>query len=72
MDYKKTLNLPVTKFAMKANLANKEPGQMKEWEKTGCTANCGKLPRVALPLFFMMALPMPTVTSTSVMPLIRY
>jgi len=35
MDYKKTLNLPVTKFAMKANLANKEPGQLKEWEKIG-------------------------------------
>ena len=35
MDYKKTLNLPVTKFAMKANLANKEPGQLKEWEENG-------------------------------------
>ncbi len=35
MDYKKTLNLPVTKFAMKANLANKEPGLLKEWEKSG-------------------------------------
>jgi len=35
MDYKKTLNLPVTKFAMKANLANKEPQQLKAWEKSG-------------------------------------
>ncbi len=35
MDYKKTLNLPVTKFAMKANLASKEPKQLKEWEKSG-------------------------------------
>jgi len=35
MDYKKTLNLPVTKFAMKANLANKEPKQLKEWENIG-------------------------------------
>ena len=35
MDYKKTLNLPVTKFAMKANLANKEPQQLKAWEASG-------------------------------------
>ena len=35
MDYKKTLNLPSTKFAMKANLANREPAQMKAWEESG-------------------------------------
>ncbi|MCK5163288.1 MAG: isoleucine--tRNA ligase, partial [Desulfobacula sp.] len=33
MDYKKTLNLPSTKFAMKANLPQREPQQLKEWEK---------------------------------------
>ncbi len=33
MEYKKTLNLPLTKFAMKANLANREPAQLKEWDK---------------------------------------
>jgi len=32
MDYKKTLNLPVTKFPMKANLARREPEQLKSWE----------------------------------------
>ncbi|MFZ0613242.1 MAG: isoleucine--tRNA ligase [Desulfobacterales bacterium] len=32
MDYKKTLNLPITKFPMKANLANREPSQLKAWE----------------------------------------
>lgn len=32
MDYKKTLNLPVTKFPMKANLAKREPEQLKSWE----------------------------------------
>ncbi len=32
MNYKKTLNLPKTKFPMKANLANKEPNQLKEWD----------------------------------------
>ncbi len=35
MDYKKTLNLPDTKFPMKANLANREPEQLKEWEDAG-------------------------------------
>jgi isoleucyl-tRNA synthetase len=33
MDYKKTLNLPKTGFPMKANLANKEPEQIKKWEE---------------------------------------
>jgi isoleucyl-tRNA synthetase len=32
MDYKKTLNLPVTKFPMKANLAKREPEQLQSWE----------------------------------------
>ncbi len=33
MDYKKTLSLPVTNFPMKANLANREPAQLKKWEE---------------------------------------
>ena len=33
MDLKKTLNLPNTKFPMKANLANREPEQLKKWEE---------------------------------------
>jgi len=35
MDYKKTLNLPHTKFPMKANLVNKEPEMIAKWEKEG-------------------------------------
>jgi isoleucyl-tRNA synthetase len=35
MDYKKTLNLPSTKFKMKANLAQREPQQLAEWEGGG-------------------------------------
>lgn len=31
-NYKDTLNLPNTGFAMKANLANREPEMLKEWE----------------------------------------
>jgi isoleucyl-tRNA synthetase len=33
MDYKDTINLPKTSFAMKANLANREPGMIADWEK---------------------------------------
>lgn len=33
MDFKKTLNMPNTKFDMKANLTQKEPIFQKEWEK---------------------------------------
>ncbi|MFZ5760774.1 MAG: isoleucine--tRNA ligase [Thermodesulfobacteriota bacterium] len=33
MDYRATLNLPKTDFQMKANLAQKEPELLKEWEK---------------------------------------
>ncbi|SEF68562.1 Isoleucyl-tRNA synthetase [Caloramator fervidus] len=32
MDYSKTLNLPQTEFAMRANLPQKEPAILKEWE----------------------------------------
>ena len=35
MNYKKTLNLPKTKFPMKANLAQREPEQLKAWEQMG-------------------------------------
>jgi isoleucyl-tRNA synthetase len=31
-DYKKTLNLPQTNFAMKANLAQREPNFLKKWQ----------------------------------------
>ena len=32
VDYKATINLPHTRFPMKANLANREPGMLKQWE----------------------------------------
>ena len=34
-DYKDTLNLPKTKFPMKANLAQREPNMLKAWEDNG-------------------------------------
>jgi isoleucyl-tRNA synthetase len=33
MDYKKTLNLPKTRFPMKANLAKREPEQLRIWDE---------------------------------------
>ncbi|MFO7606456.1 MAG: isoleucine--tRNA ligase [Desulfurivibrionaceae bacterium] len=33
MDYRATLNLPQTKFKMKANLAQREPEFLKKWDK---------------------------------------
>ncbi len=33
-DYKATLNLPKTSFAMKANLAQREPGFVKQWQSS--------------------------------------
>ncbi len=38
MDYRDTLNLPQTKFKMKANLGQKEPMYLKRWEKEGLYA----------------------------------
>jgi isoleucyl-tRNA synthetase len=35
MEYKDTLNLPVTAFPMKANLAQKELEILDDWEKSG-------------------------------------
>ena len=35
MDYKETLNLPVTGFPMKANLNQREPEMLAHWQETG-------------------------------------
>src|SRR6266487_3972281 len=35
MDYKNTLNLPRTDFAMKADLVTREPERLKKWEAAG-------------------------------------
>lgn len=35
MDYRATLNLPQTSFKMKANLSQKEPMVLKQWDKEG-------------------------------------
>ncbi len=35
MDYKQTINLPRTAFPMKANLAQREPAMLADWEQQG-------------------------------------
>jgi isoleucyl-tRNA synthetase len=46
-DYKDTLNLPHTEFPMKANLAQREPAQLKKWQDMDlynkiCEKNAGR------------------------------
>ena len=43
IDYKPTLNLPKTKFPMKANLAQREPKWLKIWEEQHLYHNLQKL-----------------------------
>jgi len=52
MDYRESLNLPQTKFKMKANLTQREPMVLKRWEKENLY---GKLQQAAagLPLFVL-------------------
>ncbi len=35
MDYKETLNLPVTEFPMRGNLPQREPEILKNWQDAG-------------------------------------
>jgi isoleucyl-tRNA synthetase len=42
IDYKSTINLPQTDFAMKADLPKREPGMLAEWENTARYAQIQK------------------------------
>ena len=41
-DYRETLNLPRTAFPMRANLARREPGMLRDWERSGRYARIRK------------------------------
>ena len=41
-DYKSTLNLPKTKFSMRANLANREAGFLRKWQEGNLYAQIRK------------------------------
>jgi len=52
VDYKDTLNLPQTDFPMRANLANREPKMLEQWETSGryqrLREHCAGRPRFTL------------------------
>jgi isoleucyl-tRNA synthetase len=52
MDYKDTLNLPRTEFAMKADLVTREPERLKQWESAGLYQKIQQL-RAAAPKFVL-------------------
>jgi isoleucyl-tRNA synthetase len=51
-DYKATLNLPKTAFAMKANLAQNEPLSQRRWDEIGIYAKLAESRRTAPPFVF--------------------
>ncbi len=52
LDYKDTLNLPHTDFPMKANLAQREPGMLAEWDRTDLYEKIRKA-RLGAPRFIL-------------------
>jgi len=52
VDYKNTLNLPETDFAMKANLANREPTWVGEWQQNKLYAQI-RAARAGAPKFIL-------------------
>jgi len=52
IDYKNTLNLPETYFAMKANLANREPTWVKDWQENTLYAKI-RAARAGAPKFIL-------------------
>ncbi len=67
-DYKNTVNLPQTGFAMKADLARREPEMLKSWEDGDVYANCAAPQRAGRALRCTMVRPMPTAPSISATP----
>ena len=55
MQYKETLNLPVTDFPMKANLVKKEPEILKQWETEDLYGQIRKEKKGNPKYVFMMA-----------------
>lgn len=51
-DYRSTLNLPKTDFAMKANLAQAEPASVKRWQEEGLYARAMAAREGAAPFVF--------------------
>ena len=71
-DYSKTVNLLESPFPMRGNLAKREPAWLKSWYEQKRYQNCAKSPKAVRNSFCMTVLRMPTATSTSVMPSIKF
>lgn len=68
MEYKDTLNLPQTDFPMKANLPQREPQMLAQWEEGGLYAKMEAAGQ-SRPLYVLHdGPPMPTAISISAMP----
>ena len=63
-DYKDTLNLPSTEFPMKANLAQREPAMLQNWQKLDLYKRMPKKTAASPNSYYTMAHPMQTVSCT--------
>ena len=66
LDYGKTLNLPKTSFNMKANLPNKEPLLLKEWNEKNIYKKSFKIR--AVNCFFFAIIFSPSCANVSFLP----
>ena len=67
-NYSKTINLPETKFSMKANLSEKETQWLEFWHKNKIYDKVKKKIKKILSMFYMMVRLMQMVTFILVMP----
>ena len=65
MDYKSTLNLPKTDFAMQAGLPKREPVMLEKWYEDKVTRPFSKRTTVSRFMFCTTVLRMQTAISTS-------
>ena len=71
LDLKKTVNLPKTDFAQKANLGQSEPARLKKWKEMGLYEKVIEARKAAKSSFSTTARRMRTPTFTSARRLIR-
>ena len=68
MDYKDTLNMPNTDFEMRGNLAQKEPGILKNWQQDNYYQNLLEHHKGQKASSYMMVLHTQMVTCMQVQP----
>ena len=68
IDYRETVFLPKTDFAMKAGLPEREPALLKRWEDMGLYGKLREQSKGKPKYVLTMARPMPTAISISATP----